>query len=401
MNGNELISVNEAKKILAEQEFPRKIIQPALAESVGCVLASDILSPVDIPAFNQSSMDGYAFAFDDLQRFRTFEVIEEVPAGRADPLKICQGEAARIFTGAALPEGTDTVIMQEQTSLAGGKISFLSAGLSAGDNRRLKGADIKAGELALAAGTVLSEGAIGFLAGLGLTRVSVFARPAVSIVITGDELQQPGQPLRFGQVYEASSVMLKAALSAMGIHEVSVFYAKDELDETVRMIETALQSAALVLVTGGVSVGDYDFVVRASELCGITALFHKVKQRPGKPLFAGRKESQPVFGLPGNPSSVLTCFYQYVWPLLRRLMGYNDSHRVLRVPLETPHEKKHGLTHFLKGIFDNGKVSILPGQESYRMRSFATANCLVALEEGMRTYEKDEVVNIYLLPVYG
>jgi molybdopterin molybdotransferase len=195
--------------------------------------------------------------------------------------------------------------------------------------------------------------------------------------------------------------MLSIALREMGMTDIQLYFAKDDPDETVSALEKALRACDVVLLTGGVSVGEYDFVVPAAERCGVYQLFHRIKQRPGKPLYAGRKDNQPVFGLPGNPSSVLTCFYEYVWPVLRKLTGHDHQLKTLTVPLSAPHKKPHQLKHFLKGYYTDGRVTILPGQESYRMRSFATANCLVVLDEPPHEYQENDLVNIHLLPVYG
>jgi len=395
---NRIISVSEAKAILDAQVFERRISNRVLAEAIGCVLAQDIHARVDVPAFSQSSMDGYAFAFDGWQPATQLAVRDVIAAGHPEQVKINLGEAARIFTGAPLPEGADTVVMQEQTLETDGQLDILQQDLKKGDNMRLRGAEIRSGELALPEGTLLTPAAIGFLAGVGYHEVPVYAAPRVAIVVTGDELQQPGAPLKHGQVYEASSVMLRGALVQLGISDITVYQAKDDPEETVAVLESALRNADAVLLTGGVSVGAYDFVVQAATRCGVKQLFHKILQRPGKPLFAGRKDNQPVFGLPGNPSSVLTCFYEYVWPVLRHITGHNDQLVALRAPLAVAHDKNNRLTHFLKGEYRDGRVTILPAQESYRMRSFAVANCLVVLGEAMRKYEENEPVDIHLLP---
>jgi molybdopterin molybdotransferase len=158
----------------------------------------------------------------------------------------------------------------------------------------------------------LSPAAIGFLAALGIARVRVYRRPAISMVITGNELQLPGKELLYGQVYEANSFMLKAALQQLHFGDIPVFYADDHLGRLTSTLQSALSTSDVVLLCGGISVGDYDFVLQAATDCDVEKLFHKVKQRPGKPLYFGRKENKIVFGLPGNPSSVLTCFYEYV-----------------------------------------------------------------------------------------
>lgn len=401
MTNDSLISVNDARAILKEQEFPRKTVHIPLAEAGGRILAAPLTAPVSIPAFDQSSMDGYAFAFNSWKPGDTLKVVGEIPAGRKDAPHINTGEAMRVFTGAPLPEGADTVIMQEQTSEEDGILTLSPKNLKANDNRRPLGTDIREGEAALPENSFLNDAAIGFLAGLGFSTVPVYAAPTVSLVITGDELQQPGEPLEFGQVYEASSSMLQAALAAMEIYQVKVYRSPDILEETIKTLQTALESSDVVLLTGGVSVGNYDFVVKAAGVCGVQKLFHRVKQRPGKPLFAGRTTNQPVFGLPGNPSSVLTCFYQYVWPVLRRISGHADSLATFIAPLETAFDKTVPLTQFLKAVYKNGKVQILSAQESYRMSSFAICNCLVELNEEIRPYNENEPVTIHLLPVYG
>ncbi|MET0466666.1 MAG: molybdopterin molybdotransferase MoeA [Chitinophagaceae bacterium] len=401
MTKDSLIAVEEAKAILRQQEYMRKTVQLPLKEAGGRILATSLIAPVNIPAFDQSSMDGYAFAYDAWKTGDTLRVIGEVPAGRKDLPHVNSGEAMRVFTGAPLPDGTDTVIMQEHCSEENGILTLSPKNLKAGDNRRRIGTDIRHGDLALPANSFLNDAAVGFLAGLGFSTVPVYATPAVALVITGDELQQPGEPLDFGQVYEASSTMLQAALTRMGISQIKVFRSPDILEETIQVLQTALSSSDVVLLTGGVSVGNYDFVVKAAEHCGVQKLFHRIKQRPGKPLFAGRKNDQPVFGLPGNPSSVLTCFYQYVWPVLRKLSGHPDSLVTFTAPLSTPFEKTVPLTQFLKAVYKDGVVEILSAQESYRMSSFAVCNCLVELKEEVRNYNQQELVTIHLLPSYG
>lgn len=396
-----MITVTEAKEIIQKQVFNEKIVKTAVFEAVNKVLAEDVYALVDIPAFDQSSMDGYAFAFNEGIQNQPLKVVEEVPAGKQERLRIDDGTAARIFTGAALPQDADTVVMQELATLNGVELTVLDKNLVKGQNVRVRGAEIAEGELALKKGSYLSPAAIGFLSAIGIVEVTTFASPVVSIIITGDELQMPGEKLLHGQVYEASSSMLRAALFQMGISDVIIYHAKDTLADTTTVLDKALASSDLVLLTGGVSVGDYDFVVKAAELCGIEQLFHRLKQRPGKPLFFGRKGDKPVFGLPGNPSSVLTCFYEYAWTVLRRLAGQEEKLRCLKAPLSSSYTKTNQLTHFLKGIYKGGKVDILAGQESFRLRSFAEANCLVVLGEEMKSYERDELVEIHLIPLYG
>lgn len=395
-----LISVTEAKALLAQLPVTPHTVAKPLATTAGCILAEDLFAPVDIPAFNQSSMDGYAFAFTDYTTHNTLEIVAKIPAGSSTPFTLQPGQAARVFTGAPIPAGADTVVMQEVTQEQNGQLSYHQPALKQGDNFRHAGSDISKGQLALPKGTRITPATIGFLAGMGFHQVTVYSQPVVTLLVTGDELQTPGQPLAWGQVYEASSVMIQALLAEMGI-SVTVHHVADDLTATTAALAAALQPSDIVLLTGGVSVGEFDYVVRAAENCGVQQLFHRVLQRPGKPLYAGVKEGKAILGLPGNPSSVLTCFYQYVWPLLRRYTGHNDQLQKIQAPLAATHNKPHPLTHFLKGIYANGKVTILTAQESYRMRSFAVANCLVELPAEARTFSENEITDLYLLPHYG
>lgn len=392
-----MISVEEAKKIIREEVTALNPVLQNLSQSPGLVLASDVYATLDIPAFNQSSMDGYAFSFSGWQANATLQIEGEIAAGSNETIACLPEKAVRIFTGAAVPEGTDTVVMQEKAMIENGQLIIQDEKLKQGGNVRLKGSEIKTGELALAAGTFLLPAAIGFLAGIGITTVKVYPKPRVSIIVTGKELQQPGQPLQHGQVYESNSATLTAALQQLHISYVKIFRADDDLAILKQVLQDALNESDVVLLTGGVSVGDYDFVLEAANQCVISQMFHKIKQRPGKPLYFGKKDNQLIFGLPGNPSSVLTCFYQYVIPALRQLSNDVTKLKILEVPLAKTIEKPAGLTHFLKGFYDGEKAMPLDAQESYRLSSFARANCLIKLDESVTLCSEGQNVEIHLL----
>jgi molybdopterin molybdotransferase len=396
-----MISVSEAKQIITGQDFQPGQQKISTLQAVNAVLAEPVYAICDIPGFVQSSMDGYAFRFEDWLNGQSLAVTTEVPAGKNEKDTLLPGQAARIFTGAALPDGADTVVMQEKASIENRSLVIADGQLKRGSNTRLKGAEIGRGDLAMDKNACLSAAAVGFLSGIGIAEVVTFSNPSVGIIITGNELQSPGLPLHHGQVYDASSSMLQAALYQMDIRGVTLYRSADTLQEVITQLNTALQTHDVVLITGGVSVGDYDFVVQACGACAVDTLFHRVKQRPGKPLFFGRKHNKPVFGLPGNPSSVLSCFYEYVWPLLRRLSGKPDALTTFTVPLREDYDKVNDLTQFLKGHYQKGEVQPLFAQESFRLRSFAMANCLIQLDEDMKSNKKGDLVEIHLLPVYG
>lgn len=393
-----MISTNEAKNIISRHVSPLQPVLQSLSKSAGLVLAVDVFAAIDIPAYRQSSMDGYAFSFDGWQTYKSLSIAGEMAAGSGDAIVCSPEKAIRIFTGAAVPEGADTVVMQEKVIAKDGRLIIQDHRLSIGGNIRPKGSEIKARDLALPAGTTLSPAAIGFLAGIGIYEVYVYPKPSISIIVTGKELQQPGKALQYGQVYESNSATLTAALQQLNISNVKTITADDDLQILNQILQQALKASDVVLLTGGISVGDYDFVLEAANQCGVTKLFHKLKQKPGKPLYFGNKGNKPVFGLPGNPSSVLTCFYEYVIPALNQLSNHKNGLRALMVPLANAIDKPAGLTHFLKGFYDGEKAMPLDAQESFRLSSFAKANCLIKLNEDTTRCNEGEMVEIHLLP---
>lgn len=392
-----MISVEKAKQIVLAAATSEKIGTLSLLEASGLVLAADIIASVDIPNFRQSSMDGYALKFND--RDKELLIIGEVAAGEHRSLSIKDGEAMRIFTGAPLPEGADTVVMQEKVNHEGDKLLIEDKALIKGINVRPKGAEVKKDTIAIVSGTLLSPAALGFLAGIGCGSVQVYMPPKIAIVLTGDELQLPGQPLGFGQVYESNSVQLIAALHKTKVTCVKVFKVADNAKELENALFKALQDNDMVLLSGGVSVGDYDFVTEAAAACDVMQQFHKITQKPGKPLYFGIKGEKLVFGLPGNPSSSLTCFYEYVLPVIEAMMHLASSMSEISAQVTHPYVKPAGLTHFLKASYHEGKVSPLHAQESFRMHSFAEANCFIVLPEISTGCQIGDEVRVHLLPI--
>ncbi|WP_205510659.1 molybdopterin molybdotransferase MoeA [Longitalea arenae] len=393
-----MISVKEAKNLIRANARALTPVTIPLAAAAGRVLAADVLARTDIPAFNQSAMDGYALSFAGYELHKKLNIQGEVPAGAPDLSLLEANQAMRIFTGAPVPAGADTVVMQEKVQAVSGQLTILDDQLKAGSNVRLKGSEIKAGEQVLLKGQRLTPAAMGFLATTGVPEVTVYPTPIMSIIVTGNELQQPGKALLHGQVYECNSFQLRAALQELQIEKVPVFEAKDDPKTVKDTLQNALENSDVVLLTGGVSVGNYDFVPEAAAACGVTTLFHKLKQRPGKPLFVGTKGNKWVFGLPGNPSSVLTCFYEYVIPALENLMQLPPVIKTITATLSKPYTKNAVLTFFLKGYYDGQTVTPLDAQESYRLRSFAMANCLLCLPEEKMEYNAGDEVEVHLLP---
>ncbi len=387
-----MITVTEARnRVMASSRLLEPVVL-AFDKTVGYVLAADIISPVSIPSFPQSSMDGYAIRFSDRENILSIQ--DELPAGTTRQLQLMPGKTIKVFTGGPVPDGADTVVQKEWVTVSEGAMQIQQHAIELGANIRVPGVEINADAIAMPKGILLKSMHIGFLASIGITEVSVIRKPSVAIVITGNELVQPGNPLLFGQVYESNGVALKTCLEKLYIKQIEISYAKDLLAETTSVIAQAISSYDIVLVTGGVSVGDYDHVANAFQHIGVVKHFHGVKQRPGKPLFFGTMDNKWIFGLPGNPVSVLSCFYQYVMPLLQKIAGV-VMEDTATAKLSAAFEKKPPLTFFLKGYCKNGVATVLQKQASFQLSSFVTANCWIELDEMKTQFNAGEDVVIH------
>ena len=391
-----LITVQRALELIRANVHTLTPAHRPLSEATGLVLAEDLYAGLNIPAFPQSGMDGYAFTFST--GTTSYEIEGEVAAGDAIAFTLAPGKASRIFTGAAVPPGADTVLPQEKARIIDGRLEFDEGGIRQGDNVRPTGSEISMGTLALASGAVLHPARIGFLSGMGIAAALVVPSPTVSIIVTGNELQQAGNPLGYGQVYDSNSPMLNACLENMGIRDVHIYFSGDVPDRLNELLQEALERSDLVLMTGGVSVGDYDFTLGAFDACGVTRHFHKIRQKPGKPLLFGTRGHRAVFGLPGNPASVLTCFYEYVLPALSIMTGDRKEMITRKAVLAHAHKKPAGLTHFLKARVDEDSVSLKGGQESYKLSSYAEANCIAVLPEEATDFEAGQFIEIHIIP---
>ncbi len=389
-----MITVTRARELIqsVSKKLPAKTVH--ISEAAGLTLASDMIAPYNIPAYPQSGMDGYAFRFTGDRWPLT--LAGEMAAGSNRAYILTQGQAIRIFTGAAVPAGADTVLMQEKARVEDGKLFIEDPNLVQGANVRPVGSEITLGDKALPSGTLLTPAAVGFLAGIGITGVEAIPLPKVSIIVTGNELQMPGLPLDYGQVYEANSFALLAALREIGMEPIALYRSGDDPLQLGDILENALEASDVVLMTGGVSVGAYDFTSGAFDSCGVSKVFHKIRQKPGKPILFGTKDTKLVFGLPGNPASVLTCYYQYVLPAFSTLTGRNLTLPLFTGVLKEDYKKPAGLTHFLKGYFNGETVELLSGQESYKLNSFAKANCLAEIAEPDTQVAAGCPVNIHL-----
>ncbi|GGZ93056.1 molybdopterin molybdotransferase MoeA [Algibacter mikhailovii] len=391
-----MISISEAISQVKKTGKPllKKTIK-SVEKAGGYILYEDIMSPINMPPFRQSAMDGYGLHLKDTL---SYHLIGEVKAGDGHQPLLNPGEAVRIFTGAPVPDSVNAIMMQEKVTVDGSSITIDNQ-IPLEHNIRPLGEQVKTGDVALKKGTKLTPAAIGYLISLGITKVAVFKKPNIALITTGNELIEAGQDLPYGKIYESNSKMLLSALYNLKYYDVTLYRVEDDYNKTVKTLNDAIIANDLVLITGGISVGDYDFVGRALEALEVTELFYKVKQKPGKPLFFGKKENTQIFALPGNPAAALSCFYVYVYIALQQLMN-RDVTELPRVKAKTLNsfQKKGDRPQFLKGIYNHGQVEILDGQNSSMLQTFALSNALVFAPGDINAIETGDTIEVILLP---
>jgi len=392
-----MITVEEAFELVENNVIPTQIsILCKTTNAFGLVLAEDVSSPINMPPFRQSAMDGYAL---NIHNGSSYTIIDEVKAGDGHQPILKAGDAVRIFTGSAVPNTANTVVIQEKVTADKNQLQ-LNNPVKLKENIRSKGEQIKEGDIALKKGTKLTPAAIGFLLTLGIIEVTVFKKPKIGLVITGNELIKAGQTLSYGKIYESNSGMLYNGLLGLGYTDVTQYKVKDEYNRTVMILDKVISENDMILITGGISVGDYDFVGKALLELGTEQVFYRVKQKPGKPLFFGKIKNKPIFALPGNPASALSNFYVYVHPALEKLSGnLNFSINKGKAFLSDEYLKKGDRAQFLKAYHKNGEVSILEGQSSAMLHTFAIANAIVYIPGEVSKYSKGDLITVLHLPV--
>lgn len=390
-----MVSLAEALLEVKKNTKRMKKISVSIEDALDCVLAKNIVSSISFPPFPQSAMDGYAINTEG--KPDVFKIVGEIKAGDdAKNKSLKPGEAIRIYTGAMVPENTTCIVRQEDAFLFENKVKVIEMP-KPGTNIRLIGEQIKENELAIKKGTVLNPGAIGYLAMLGVSTVEVFVKPVITIITTGNELTKLGSPLQSGKIYESNSITLLAALKKYGFNAKSVTI-HDSYDAIRGVFLKEMKDSDMIIFTGGISVGDYDFVGKVMQNSNVKTHFYKVKQKPGKPLFFGDLNGKIVFGLPGNPAAVLTSFYLFILPCLAKMIGRDNGFiSGKKVILKEAYRKSSGITHLLKGYAELDKVDLLPAQSSAMLSSFVNANCIVLFEEGRQEWEMGDRVEILMI----
>lgn len=372
-----------------------------LHESLGRVIAQDILSPTNVPNYDNSAMDGYAFNSQDLSTTQ-LKVIGTAFAGKAFNGVVAKGECVRIMTGAVMPQGTDTVAMQEKVLRNSDNIQFIEAPKLRA-NVRYAGEDLQQGQNVLSAGHLMQPADLGLLASLGITEVNVYRKLKVAFFSTGDELVAIGRPLATGQVYDSNRYTLYGMLTRLG---VAIIDLGAIADDPVQLENTLLHAAAkadVIITSGGVSVGEADYMKELLSKHG-QVMFWKIAMKPGRPLAYGKVGNAHYFGLPGNPVAVMVTFYQFVREALLTLMGQPAINPLpmFEVECTAPIRKHTGRTEFQRGILytdeaGTWKVKPTGAQGSAILSSMSLANCFIVLGESVGNLDAGAMVQVQVL----
>jgi molybdopterin molybdotransferase len=364
------------------------------------VLASDVCSTIDVPGQNNSAMDGYALRSADLPDAAPLKLtlIGAAFAGQPFSGRVGEGDCVRIMTGAPVPEGADTVVMQERVNAENDRVQINTLP-AAGANVRLAGEDIKAGDVALSAGVQLQPAHIGLLASIGTAEVDVLRRPRVAFFSTGDELCEVGTPTQPGQIYDSNRYTIFGMLQRLGTEVVDLGVVRDRPDELEAGFRRAAESADLIVTSGGVSVGEADYVMEIFERLGQIE-FWSIAIKPGRPTVFGKLGDALYFGLPGNPVSVMATFYQLARPAILKLSGLGAQVPVLiSATCAATIKTKAGRTEFLRGILSRDQqgqyvVSKTGHQGSGILSSMTRANCFIVIPEDAEVIEAGSQVDV-------
>ncbi|MEY2531792.1 MAG: molybdopterin molybdotransferase [Verrucomicrobiota bacterium] len=380
--------------MISEEEALAKIldlVQPlpgrcvSLSQALDCFSAADLVARVPLPNFDNSAMDGYAVVASSCRAGSHLRVVGEQPAGKDRQLRVSAGEAVRIFTGAPMPAGADAVIMQEDVTRDGDQI-LSNVDVDPGEFVRRRGCDLSEGQKILARGERIRSTTLALLASQGLDDAQVGGEVRVSIISTGDELVTGSQPLHAGEIYETNSMLLAALLKKSGAKSVSLHHCGDNAPE----IESALREASkqhVVIITGGVSVGEHDLVQSALRSIGGKIDIWRVAIKPGKPFLYGRARECAVFGLPGNAVSAFVTFLRFVRPAILKMMGAAESELALpKIPAQLDVDLKNDgdRTHYFRGRLEEGKFKTMGRQESHALFGLSQANALLRVPPGAK-----------------
>ena len=407
-NSNEeimMITVAEAIDQILQTINPLGLERVTILDALGRVLGEDVTAGRNIPPKDNSAMDGYALRFQDTigaapNKPVVLEVIEDLPAGVIPQKSIAAGQAARIMTGAPIPVGADAVMKMENTEKDGQKVR-IKAEADRGQDIRCAGEDVREGELVMPRGTIVRPAGIGMLASLGRSFISVYQRPLIAVLATGNELVDIDESPSPWKIINSNSYSLASQVLDCGALSMQMGIAKDNREDLIAKFQSAMR-ADIIISSGGVSVGDYDLVKDIMQEVGSRMQFWQVAMRPGKPLAYGRAGNVPMFGLPGNPVSSMISFEQFIRPAILKMMGHQNIFRkTVRAVLHDDIKKGKGLTHFIRALVkvDAGgyTVSTTGEQGSGILKSMVRANGLIVLPENVERVNSGAEVKVQLL----
>ena len=400
-----MITVGVALEKILSHIQPLGFEKVSILEALGRVIAEDMIAPRDLPPYDNSGMDGYAVRYEDVQNASQknpirLEVIEDLRAGFISKKIVQKGQAIRIMTGAPIPKGADTVVPVEETERGNGFAFILKTDFHGGYIRRA-GEDVKRGDRVITKGDIIRPSEIGMLASMGRSFVSVYQRPSVAILCTGEELVDVGESLDGVKIVSSNSYTLAAQVRECGAIPIQLGIAKDRKDEIKEKVLQGLRSDVFIS-SAGVSVGDYDFVRDVLKELGVEMIFWRVAMKPGKPVAFWMFDGKPAFSLPGNPVSSMITFEQFVRPSLLKMMGHRQIFRpVIEAILKEDIRKELGKRHFVRAMVsferDGYSVTTTGPQGSGILRSMVRANGLIIIPEDYEKVEAGEKVKVQLL----
>lgn len=389
-----MIDVAEAKQRMMDALRILPSEQVTLLDAVGRFTLQDVAASFDHPLFDCSAMDGYGFAYEE--GVADWKVVGALAAGDVFPRPLVRGECVRIFTGAMMPNGADTVVMQELVQREGDVITHSDTKLKPGGNVRLKGEQLQAGDTALKAGALIDAAAIGLLASVGVRKVEVATRPRVALLISGNEFVEGTAP-QPGKIFGSNGVMLQAALRASGL-DAEVHQVGDDRQALITAWKELSAKHDIILSTGGVSVGDHDLIPPTLEALGADIRFHGVAQKPGRPMLCARLNNTMVFGLPGNPRAVMVLFHEYVMPFLLAMQGAAQPWMQSDLlPIAAPVKLKGNRAEFRAALVKGGTVELRADEGSHMLLSLTEANALAFIPADVRELRTGELIEVHYI----
>jgi molybdopterin molybdotransferase len=388
-----MISFEQALEIVQQNVLPVGKVKVPMIQALNRVLAEDIVSDMDMPPFNKAAMDGYACRKQDISG--TLEIIEEIPAGAIPSKKIGEGQCSRIMTGAMVPEGADFILMKEHTDRCD-KNKIRSTKVSSNENICYRGEDVKEGDIVLKKGTIVLPQHIAILASVGCVNPFVFQLPSVAVISTGNELVEPSQKPGASQIRNSNGYQIIAQLMRLGISPDYIGIIRDNEMKLKNILAGTISKYNVIILSGGVSVGDYDFVPIVLNKLGVEIKFHGLTAKPGKHMLFGTFNDRYVFGLPGNPVSSFVQFEILIKPLLQKLMGAELKNSLLNIPVGNSYSrKKDDVLSFVPVVLNNKGFAIpLEYHGSAHINSYADADGIMEVPIGIKEFKHGEIVRV-------